>query len=278
MSTRTDQPTPIANDIKVWKQALALTREGSAEAEADHTGGEAKLREAVELAPELLVARLELARHLEHKQNFAGAEAELRRVLASDPERTTARAQLASVFLSGGQPENALAAARWVLEADPHSRDGHEISASALTTLKRPKDAIVHLRRLASMNRKDLTVQNNLGAALIEINDYRNALSTFREVLNADPGNSVAFYNLAVCHARQDNPLETVEVLTQASRKFGAAFVLAWATSEDFASIKEEPVFRRFLELGAAPPAAPATNESAEVTPPATEPAAPTPP
>jgi len=274
LATRTDQPTPIANDIKNWKQALILTSEGSAEAEAGHSGGEAKLRRAIELAPELLAARLELARFLEHKQDYAGAEAELRRVLARDPERTTARLQLASVFLSGGQPENALAAARWVIEADPFSEDAHEIAASALTALNKPQDALSHLRRLATIKRDDPTVQNNLGVALMAINDYRNAQNIFRTVLQSDPGNSVAFYNLAVSHARQQAVTECVETLTQASRRFGSAFVLAWAKSEDFAPIRDDPRFQQFIEFGASHPTPPAeTNETAAAEAPA-EPAA----
>lgn len=264
--TYNNNPRPIEDDIKAWKQALTLTKEGGAQLDAEHLGpAEERLRKAAESAPDLTMVHLELAQLLEKKQDYAGAESEWRAALARDPENVAARLQLAAVFMAGGQPANALETARWAIEADPYSEEGHQIAAAALTALQQPHEAITHLRRLVTSNHDDLVAQNNLGVAYLSIKDYRNALSTFREVLRVDPGNSVAFYNLAVCYARQVSAVEAVDVLMQAARKFGAPFVLAWTQSPDFDPIRQEAVFQRFVEQGAEVPLA-TPAETAELT------------
>lgn len=248
VAPRPDQ-RPLGDEIKDWKRAQVLVREAAAMISGDNLPMlEDRLRKALELAPEHQQARELNARLLERKQQHADAELAWRAVLARDPERVEARVRLADTLLASQRPDEALIAARWALEGDPYSAAGHQIAASALNELKQPQEAITHLRRLASMNREDLAVQNNLGVAYLAVRDYAGALAIFREVLRADPNNSVAFYNLAVCHAHRNSVDESVDVLKQAAQKFGHPFVLAWTQSTDFDPIRTQGRFIDFVD------------------------------
>lgn len=249
---------PIENDIKDWKRALALVREGAAMGEAGKVGPAIeRLKEAVEQAPDLLIAREELARLMEKEKNYAAAEREWRAVLARDPEKSAAKIRLAGVYLAAGENGAALDTARWALETDAYAKEALDIAATALMALRQPREAIDFLRRLAAIDRDDPAVRNKLGLAYLAIGDLKNAQSVLRDVLRSDPANSVALYNLAVVHARKDSPAEAVDLLIEASRRFGGPFVLAWTRSTDFDPIRDTPAFKAFVEQQSyAPPAA----------------------
>lgn len=247
-----DGARPIEDDIRAWKNARRFTTEGAAAAAAGQVeAGMAKLRAALEQSPDMTRARLELARSLVTTKQFQEAEALLRQVLAADPESAEARMALAATYIALGQPAGALALARWELDSDPYSATAHDLAATALLSLGEPAEAITHLRRLVSLNRDDLIPQNNLGMAYLQVKDYRSALATFREVLKSDPGNSAAYYNIAVSHARQGQALDAVNILREASRKFGSTFVLTWTQSTDFDNIRGDGLFSRFVDSGA---------------------------
>lgn len=246
---------PIESDIKNWKRALGLTRDGVVQLEAGKIAVAAeRLQQAVELAPDLLVAREELARFWERERNYPNAEREWRAVLARDPEKSAARIRLAAVYLAAGQNESALDAARWALETDPYAKEALDIAASALLALRQPQEAVGFLRRLVAIDRDDPSVRNKLGLAYLSLNDLKNAESTFRDVLRMDAANSVAYYNLAVTCARRDAAADAVDLLMEASRRFGVPFVLAWTKSADFDPIREHPAFRAFIEQSTATP------------------------
>lgn len=246
---------PIAEAMATWKNALRLAREATTAADAGKPEeAQAKLADALAASPDLVRAELELARLLIQKKQYGEAETLLRKVLSADPESQSARMALAGMYAAAGRHEEALLAARWILEADSYSVEGHELAAQSLLNLNQPSDAIAHLRRLVGLNRDDLIAQNNLGVAYMKVKDYRAALVTFRDVLKADAGNSMAYYNMAVCHAQQARAEEAVEVLVQASVKFGATFVLTWTQSSDFDAVRHVGVFADFVDRGARPP------------------------
>jgi tetratricopeptide (TPR) repeat protein len=253
---------PIETHIRDWTRALALAREGAAAAEAGKAAPALeKLNKAVELAPDLLVAREELARYWEREKNYPQAEREWREVLARDPERIAARIRLASVYLAARENDAALDTARWVLENDSYEKEALDIAATALLALRRPQEAVGFLRRLAAIERDDAAVRIKLGLAYLSLNDLKNAEATFRDVLKMDAANSVAFYNLAVTHARKGSAPDAVDMLLEAARRFGAPFVLAWTKSEEFDPIREHPAFKSFVEQESPPEPAPAEAE-----------------
>ena len=119
--------------------------------------------------------------------------------------------------------------------------------ADALLKQDVPAEAVLHLKKLVTLNRDNITLHNNLGAAYIKLGDLRSALQTFSEVLRLDDGNTVAHFNLAVVYAKQGDITNTVEVLNQASRRFGNSFVTTWTRGSEFDALRDDPGFARFL-------------------------------
>lgn len=197
--------------------------------------------------PDFTQARLELALALERKKEYAAARDQFLEVLDNDPGSGEARLGLARVYLALQDPVQALNLARWIIELDALSSAAHEIAAEALMKQNVPAEAITHLKKLASLNRDNIGLHNNLGLAYLKAGDFRSALQTFREVLRLDEGNSVAHYNLAVTYAQQGLASNTVDVLTEASRRFGSSFVMTWARGAEFEPVAEDPVFVQFL-------------------------------
>lgn len=258
-STGPAELPPLAEQLQGWKRAIRFAAEGERALEAGRLDdAEARLTQALKEDPDFHQAQLGLARVLVQQKKTVEAETLLRRVLSADPERMPARLALVSIYAAEGRHADTLAMAQWILEADSYSIEAHEYAAQAFLGLEQPVEAITHLRRLVGLNSDDLIARNNLGVAYMKVKDHRAALATFRDVLKEDPGNSVAYYNMAVCHARQNQAAEAVDLLGRAARKFGSSFVLTWTQSSDFDPIAGDPAFRRFVEEGARPPEQPA--------------------
>ncbi|MCS6771203.1 MAG: tetratricopeptide repeat protein [Kiritimatiellae bacterium] len=257
---------PIESSIHAWKRGLNLAQEGAVLAEMGKTEQAlAKLRESVDVAPDLTRSRAELARLHERERNFAEAEREWRAVLARDPENLTARIRLAVVFLAAGRYEAALATAQWALEADPYAQEALDVAASALAGLRRHREALDYLRRLAAIDRENAAVKIRMGLSFAALGDLKNAEASFYDVLRSDPANSVAAYNLAVICARRGDAAGAVDLLREAAQRHGSPFVLAWTRSADFDPIRNDPAFEAFAN---APAQEPESNPSSATTTP----------
>lgn len=207
----------------------------------------AGLENVLKETPDFTQARLDLALALERQKRYAEARDHLIQVLARDPTSAKARETLGHVYLALNQPVEALTMARWIIEGDPFSVEGHGIAADALLKQDVTAEAVVHLKKLVSLNRDNITLHNNLGAAYIKLGDFRSALQTFREVLRLDEGNTVAHFNLAVTYAKQGDTTNTVDVLSQAARRFGNSFVTTWTRGAEFDAVRNDPGFAQFL-------------------------------
>lgn len=239
---------PVSESIAHWKSALQTLEAIHKVKTKQHPSEVAALLEkALAETPNFTQARLELALALMEQKNHTAARDHLLEVLNHDPASLPGQEALGRVFLALNQPDEALALARWMVDNDPYSTPAHELAAEALLKQNVTADAIVHLKKLTSLNRDNLALQNNLGAAYIKVGDYRSALQTFREVLRMDEGNSVAHFNLAVAYAQQQQASNSVEVLTQAARRFGHPFVATWTRGAEFDAVRDDPVFVQFL-------------------------------
>ena len=239
---------PVSEMIEVWKHGLRALDDLHKIKTKQHPADAADALEKV-LAdiPNFTRARLELALALEGLNKHADARDQLLEVLGHDPESVAAQQALGRVYLALNQPDEALELARWMVDNDPYSTPAHELAADALLKQNITADAIVHLKKLASLNRDNLTLQNNLGAAYVKVGDYRSALQTFREVLRMDEGNSVAHFNMAVAYAQQNQASNSVDVLTQAARRFGHPFVTTWTRGAEFDPVRNDPTFVQFI-------------------------------
>ncbi len=255
----------LADRIVHWKKGLRALADISFQlAKGDLGASQAALENVLVEVPDLTRARLELALIMERQARYAEARDMLTEVLDNDPESLPARIALARIYLALNEPASALAMARWVIEADPYSSPAHQLAADALLNQDLAEEALVHLKKLASLNRDDLSLQNNLGLAYLKTGDYRSALQVFQEVLRLEEGNSVAHYHLAVTYAGQGQATQAVEVLNKAAQRFGTAFVGTWTQGADFDPIRQDPAFQRLLNEGPAPVPTGVTNQAAQ--------------
>jgi tetratricopeptide (TPR) repeat protein len=244
--TNTLEPVLLTEHLNDWQYSLRSMSDLRLQ-KNEPAAVVAALENILEKTPDFTQARLDLAQVLERQKRYAEARDQLVMVLDRDPTSTTARETLGRIYLALNQPAEALAMARWMIETDSFSAAGHEIAADALLKQDVPAEAIVHLKKLVSLNRDNITLHNNLGAAYIKLGDLRAALQTFREVLRLDDGNTVAHFNMAVVYAQQGDITNTVEVLNQASRRFGNSFVTTWTRGREFDAVRDDPGFARFL-------------------------------
>lgn len=247
-TTNTLESAPLAERLESWQRSVRKISDLRLQ-KYDPATAIATLEDVLKMTPDFIQARLDLALALERQKRFDEARHHLMLVLDRDPNSTPAREALGRMYLALNQPDEAMAMARWMIETDPFSTVGHEIAADALLKQDVPAEAVVHLKKLVSLNRDNITLHNNLGAAYIKLNDLRSALQTFREVLRLDEENTVAHFNLAVVYAKQGDLTNTVDILSQASRRFGPSFVTTWTRGSEFDAVRADPAFAPFIAV-----------------------------
>jgi tetratricopeptide (TPR) repeat protein len=254
---------PMAALISKWKKAAKTRREADSfqnEGRIDRALG--RLKEGLVLDPQMLELKIAAARiHVQQKE-YATACDLLIDVVAADPSNDSAKIALASALSGLQQHEDALEVARWVIEGDAYNEQALRIAAAASLDVGRPGEAIGHLRRVVSVNPTDVSARNSLGMAYMKSLDFVKAAEAFAEILQGDPGNSAALYNLAVCYARQGMTDNAIAVLETAAEQFGESFVLAWTKTQDFSGLEGAAGFRSLqqrLDKSAGKPAPPSS-------------------
>ncbi|HMP89056.1 MAG TPA: tetratricopeptide repeat protein [Kiritimatiellia bacterium] len=241
----------IADVIADLKKSRQLLDDGRRLARERKAGmAEDKLQEAVKLAPYQGLILIELGRVLMEEKRWADARDVLIRAIMADPDSASARMMLAKVFVNLRQLDEALAMARWILESEPYSEDAHQIAADAYTQLEEHDNAIQHWQRLVALNSNNHVAENNLGAAYLKSGKLNQAIRTFENVIRNEPGNSQAYYYLALAFIAKNEPELAAGVLVRASDRFGLPFVFSWSHGAEFDSVRGVALFQRhFNEL-----------------------------
>jgi len=126
---------------------LAMELEGSSPLEA-----RAAYHHALDLAPEHVVARINLGRLLHTDGNLTGAESHYRDAIRHDPGSGLGWYNLGVLLEDTARPDDALACYQQAVRADPELADAHYNLALLYERTGRKRDAVRHLaifRRLA---------------------------------------------------------------------------------------------------------------------------------
>lgn len=231
---------------------------------------EQRLMTALEATPHAASLQFRLARVRMQEKKFGQARDLLLQLLESNPDDMSARLMLASAFENQTNHPAALAVAKWVLETDPNRLEAHGIAANAYMNTDRKGLAITHLRKMVALDRENSAAQNKLALAYTQIGEYVKAIQLFNDVLRKNATDSVTYYNLAVCYAKQSMAEQVVETLSRAIGVFGQDFVSTWTESKDFDSVRTDPLFVAFLgQAGRKSNRATAVPAPAEQPPPA---------
>jgi tetratricopeptide (TPR) repeat protein len=160
----------------------------------------AAFQEALTLAPDLALARVNLAIALLNAPDLPGAEKEARAALAAQPGSLQAQFVLGIASRGLDQAEDAKAAFRAVLAKDP----------------------------------TDVGASVNLGQMLMAERAYAEAITAFRAALETQPHNATAAYNLGLALTRSGATDEGQKMLERfrALRDSGAAAMIGQAYPE----------------------------------------------
>ena len=136
-------------------------------------------KEALDLKPDLLIARINLSIALYYLPEAEGARREAEEAMKQDPNRPQPHYVLALIARSQNQFDEAIAEFQQVLRIDAD----------------------------------DVGANVNLGQILAQQKKYAEAIATFRRALAAEAYNETALYNLGILLTRTGNKTEGQEVL-----------------------------------------------------------------
>jgi len=235
--------------IQGWENAVGALRESNRLLyHKNLLKAEQTLGQALQSSPsnlELLLAQAEVATDLKHYDLAADL---LINVLDVDPGRSDARVKLATALYGVRDFEATLAVTDWVLKQEAYSSEAHNLAANAYLSLDQPTAAIPHLRRLRLLDPGNTAAQNNLAVAYTRMGNYQEAEKVLLDILNTEPENSIAYFNLAACYALQNRPEKVVEIFERAAIKFGDVFVKTWLESKDFDAVRNDPRIAALLD------------------------------
>jgi len=132
--------------------------------------------------------------------DLKGAEAAFLRVTQADPEYVDGWINVGRVRVQEGNLEGAERVLRAALAMNPRLARIHFFLAMALKGQGRYDEALDHLRQAAAAYPRDRVVLNQLGRVLFLKRQFREAVAEFTRVLQIDPEDLQAHYNLMLCY------------------------------------------------------------------------------
>jgi len=161
----------------------------------DLAGAAAAFVQALQSAPDLPEALIDLALTLQQQGRIAECEPFYLRALAAAPGRFDARQFYAFFLHETGRHEEALEAYRRGLELRPDWGEGHLNRGQLFQLLRRTKQAVRCYAEALRCGGADATTLANLAAAFEEFGLYDKALEAADRALRLEPGHVQARYN-----------------------------------------------------------------------------------
>ncbi len=134
--------------------------------------------------------------------NHADAVESFRNALKSDPNLKPAQINLAIALFYVPDLDAALTQAQKAREIAPESPQPVYILGLIAKTQNRTDEAIVGFKRILEIDPRDVGASVNLAQIYIQQQKYKEAVSTLRPALEAEPYNTTTVYNLATALLR----------------------------------------------------------------------------
>jgi len=116
-----------------------------------------------------------------------------------EPDYADGWVNVARARIQEGNMEGAEEVLRKALEKDPALAKTHFFLATALKARGRYDEALEHLRTAAERYPRDRVVRNQIGRVLFLKRHYKEAITELQRVLEIDPEDLQAHYNLMLC-------------------------------------------------------------------------------
>jgi tetratricopeptide (TPR) repeat protein len=132
--------------------------------------------------------------------DLKGAEAAFLKVTEIDPKYADGWVNIARARIQEGNSADGEEVLRRALALDPDLAKTHYFLGTVLKTQGRYDEAVVHLREAVVRYPRDRVVRNQLGRVLFLQRKYGEAIAEFQRVLDVDPEDLQAHYNLMLAH------------------------------------------------------------------------------
>jgi tetratricopeptide (TPR) repeat protein len=131
--------------------------------------------------------------------DLKGAEAAFQKVTVMEPGYADGWVNVGRARIQEGNMEGAEEVLRKALEIDPALAKTHFFLATAVKARGRYDEALEHLRAAADKYPRDRVVRNQIGRVLFLKRQYQDAIAELQKVLEIDPEDLQAHYNLMLC-------------------------------------------------------------------------------
>src|SRR5205085_4025949 len=132
--------------------------------------------------------------------DLKGAEAAFTKVTEMEPEYADGWVNIARGRIQEGNMQAAEEVLKKALEVNPNLAKTHFFMAMAIRSFGRYDEALDHLRTAAAQYPRDRVVVNQIGRILFLKRQYNEAVAEFQKVLQIDPEDLQAHYNLMLCY------------------------------------------------------------------------------
>ena len=204
---------------------IAYRTKGSPDLMGEAVG---ELRQAIDLDPSLVPARLYLAHLYLDLARPERARDELQTALSQVPGQPQFQALLAECQRQLGKPDAALDLAQQALKTDPSSAEARYYEGLALYDLKRRDEAIAAFEQVLKDGGRRVEVYASLGRAYLEAGRVDQAIASLTEAVKLNPSLPAPMIPLARAYrlkgelTRADAALKTVESIVGTGAVSGA--------------------------------------------------------
>ena len=182
----------------------------------DLSSAEKILRTELERRPEDVTAQGVLGVVLDQEKKFAEADAVYRRAVAASPKSASLLNNFGNHLLAMGKLAEARKVFLEVLALNPGQTNANVQLATIALRQKSPAEALRYLNKLPAQAQQSPAVASLMGVALSATGQYKEAEACFERVVNAQPYNFQALYDLGLAASHAGHKERAREVLEKA--------------------------------------------------------------
>jgi tetratricopeptide (TPR) repeat protein len=183
-------------------------------ARKDHSGAISDLRAAI-MVESRLQDRLRLAELYARTKQYDEASAHYQQILKDEPASNEARTGLAVILLESGKASEAIAQLEALLETEPKNA-AIRAQLAELYLPKQPEQALEQYAAAAKLAPNNLSYQLGMGAALVKLRRFQEAVPALRRVLSENPKDDLAYF----AHTNLATALFELDDFANAAREF----------------------------------------------------------
>ncbi len=151
------------------------------------------------------------------------------------------------LFFSLERYSEAISALQEAVELEPNNLDGYYYLGVARHRIQELELADETFDIALSISPNTANILSAKGAVLYEAKDYLAAIETYQKLVECEPNDATAWYDLACCHALENNVDRAISCLQKAIELEPEALKQHARTDVDFTSIRAEAAFRKII-------------------------------